>query len=421
MFLFRIKIEAFIFVSIGFILVGCDISVSSEQGEGFDDGSNSEFTTSFNESALITHITNNIITPTLNDFDDSLLILNNMMNDYCLQETAFNNGEVSEDIRNTAREAARSEWKAAMLEWQKIEVLLLGPLLENNSALRNKIYSWPQVSTCGVDQDIVFFDNGQINGAPYNITNRTNNRRGLDALEYLLFNDNLDHTCSDNISVLLGWENLTEAQRRELRCAFAREVSSDLMNSSDELLTAWNGNDGFAQSLIGAGDTESLFNTPHDAVNEITDALFYIDSVTKDAKLARPLGLVSNSCNQLVCPEDRESLFANHSLENVQANLQSLRMIFTGEKMGVTETLGFDDFLIEEGYSETANSIIVAIDTALNDIDAYNESLASALNNNVSQVETTHTNVKAITDQLKEDFITQLSLTLPSTSAGDSD
>ena len=51
-------------------------------------------------------------------------------------------------------------------------------LIENN-ALRNRIYSWPNVSTCAVDQDIV-----RAEDANYDIASRTASRKGLDALEY---------------------------------------------------------------------------------------------------------------------------------------------------------------------------------------------------------------------------------------------
>ena len=49
--------------------------------------------------------------------------------------------------------------------------------------------------------------------------------------------------------------------------------------------------------------------------------MFYLDSSTKDAKLATPLGLFANVCGSQACPEAVESLFANNSVANVENNL----------------------------------------------------------------------------------------------------
>jgi len=101
--------------------------------------------------------------------------------------------------------------------------------------------------------------------------------------------------------------------------------------------------------------------------------------------------------------------------------LVGLKVIFTGEVENQTETIGFDDYLISEGEQTLSDEIVQAIDAAIADIDNYQESLASVLETNASQVVTTHEKVRDITSSLKEDFITKLSLTLPSSSAGDND
>src|SRR5690606_8604417 len=87
---------------------------------------------------------------------------------------------------------ARAAWREAMLSWQVLEVFQFGPLASasvtagrdgfQGKGLRDKIYAWPVVARCRVDEQVIgrsFVDSGMdralISG------------RGLYALEALLF------------------------------------------------------------------------------------------------------------------------------------------------------------------------------------------------------------------------------------------
>ncbi|WP_164503474.1 imelysin family protein [Pleionea sediminis] len=409
-------------LSTSLLITACSDNISSTQGDDFNSGNDNDGgPSSFNESALLSHLTNNIITPTFLDFEVTANQLNESVNQYCTIEKQFNAGNATQQERDNQLLETRDIWRQSMVKWQRIEVMQLGPLVENQNLLRNKIYSWPVTSTCAVDQDIVFFNQGNINGEDYNIANRVATRRGLDALEYLLFNTNLNHSCSETTAPQ-GWEGLSDNTKREQRCEFATEVANDIANNTQILLDAWSGENGYANSLLNAADQPgSDFNNVHEAVNRVSDAMFYIDSFTKDAKLAKPLGVFENSCQQNICPENLESQHAQHSLENIHSNLLALKALFTGEVTTHETTTGFDDYLIEEGASLTANNLRTAIDAAIADVEAYQATLKESLENNDVQVRDTHQKVKTITDQLKTDFINQLALELPATSAGDND
>lgn len=410
-------------VSLALFAMGCSDSSSSSAGSQFDDSNSGTQppATGFNEQALVTHLTDNVITPHFESFEELAGELHTVVDSFCQSEQGFNLGSVTEQVRDQQKVAAQDQWKQAMSEWQIIEVMQIGPLAENQNSLRNRIYSWPVVNNCAVDQDVVFFNQGNIGGSPYNIANRTVTRRGLDALEYLLFNTNLDHACSAGTEPD-GWDQLADAQRREQRCAYATEVADDLSNNAQTLLNEWNGADGYATSLRNAStQAGSDFNNVHEAVNRISDGLFYVDTTTKDAKLAIPVGLFENDCQQNACPENLESQFAHHSLENIRSNLIGLKSIFTGEVANSSETIGFDDFLVEEGAESVANNISNAIDNAISNVDLYQVSLNETLLTTPNQAQLTHDQIKVITDQLKTDFINELALQLPASSAGDND
>ncbi len=402
---------------------GCSDSSSGTSGEMFvePDNDNDDGSSSFDEFELVSHITNNVISPAFESFNTVANEFESAVSQYCISEQAFLDGSISEQERSDNKAAAQQAWRNAMGQWQKIEVMQIGPLAVSNGLLRNKIYSWPTTNSCAVDQDVVFFNQGEINGTPYDIRNRVVTRKGLDAAEYLLFVENLNHSCDMNTAPA-GWDALSDNERSIQRCEFVEEIAGDIITSTQELLNEWNGNSGYAQSLLNAANEPgSDFDDVHQAVNRITDGLFYVDAVTKDAKLAIPSGIASNQCGQNPCPEDVESVYANHSIENIRNNLLSLQTIFTGEVENTTSEIGFDDFLVDVGAETTATNINNAINNALNNLDSYEVSLSQTLVDDPNQVQLTHEQVKAITDQMKTDFINELVLNLPASSAGDND
>ncbi len=395
------------------LLSGCNQDSSSSAGEDYNQKKDTD--TEFNQLAMITHLTDNVITPTFENFLSQAQQQSTSVTEYCSAEQAFAKQEIDQQTLTTAHDAAQGQWRATMDIWQQAELMLLGPLKDDDGALRNKIYSWPTVNSCGVDYDVVYFLDGTVNGKPYDITLRTPSRKGLAALDYLLFNPNLAHSC-DITAAPPTWDNLTPTEQKIARCNFASEVAKDITNNATTLLDLWTAADGYANKLKQAGSTGSEFETEHDAVNRISDVMFYLDSSTKDGKLAEPLGLVVNECGAQACPEAVESKYSAHSLINILNNLIGFEKLLTG-----SEGQGFAEYLNDVGDEETANAMTSDISNAISAINAYEQSLAETLANNPSQVEQTHADVKKVTDKLKTDFINSLALELPKTSAGDND
>ena len=395
------------------LLSGCNESTSSDAGADY--GNQDNTTSDFDQKALIANLVDGVITPT---FEQFVSVSNQQISDinaYCTAASAFEQDSSDNTSLTQASDTAQQSWRNTISVWQQVEMMQLGPLLNDDGALRNKIYSWPVTSRCGVDLDVVSFENNDINGVPYDITSRTPARKGLVALEYLLFNPSFEHSCTGTVTPA-GWDNRTDDDRRVARCEFAAEAAKDINHNAQQLLIQWSGDDGYGTSLKQAGETGSSFATVHEAVNKLSDALFYIDSVTKDGKLATPLGLFANSCGTSVCVEDVESPIAKHSIENITRNLEALDALFSGK-----EGLGFDDYLIDENDADTATALRDRIATALANSRSYQASLADTLVNDEDKVTSTHNDVKAVTDKLKNEFINSLALELPQTSAGDND
>ncbi|MGB0894150.1 MAG: imelysin family protein [Parashewanella sp.] len=390
-------------------LMGCGESTSSSSGKDFNKPT--ENTTDFNEKALLTDLVDKVITPTFTRFNDKAKIHSQDVAQFCVQQKALLSGNIEQSAFDTAKQTAQNSWNEAIGVWQQAELMQLGPLLDNDKLIRDRIYSWPNVNSCAVDYDVMFFRNGSVNGAPYDITRRLPSRKGLAALEYLLFNDNLDDSCKSASPE--GWANLPDNQKKIARCEFATEVAKDLSNNASNLVTAWNS---YAPTLKQTGTTDNPFKNDHEAVNHISDAMFYLDKSTKDGKLGKPLGLQVNTCGAEACPEDVESKFAEKSLSHIINNLRGFDRLLQGES-----GIGFTAYLNDVGAKDTADSMVANIQQAISNAEAYQTSLKKALETNTEQVSETHGKVKAVTDTLKTDFINRLALELPKTSAGDND
>ncbi|AZZ97723.1 imelysin family protein [Pseudoalteromonas sp. R3] len=446
-------------VAIGLALSGCGESTSSSAGPGYkqatntddnqDTGNDNQDTGNdnqdssnggsdtpdsgqdnnqgtFSQQKLIANLTDNVFTPTFQQFANKASAQPDIVKAYCDLETAFDptlSDEAAKAARDEALLAAQNSWKETMVSWQHAELMIVGPLLADDKALRKDIYSWPDTNYCNVDQDVAYFAQGNINGVPYDISKRSDKRRGLDALEYLLFNNNLDHSCSAAAAgnILAQWNTQDEQQRRSMRCQYAVEASKDLKETAERLMFEWAGDQGYAAKLKNAGASGSEFATVTEAVNRISDALFYMTEELKDYKLATPLGLFANQCGTEVCPEAVESRYAKHSIENIQANIAAFEQIFLGQGTDSEDTIGFDDFLDNQSASQTKDVMIQGIANAKAATAALNDNLQQALNEDTAGVTNTHAKVKDVTDQLKNDFIQKLALELPKTSAGDND
>jgi uncharacterized protein len=374
-------------------------------GPGTPDG----MEVSFDRRAMLTDLADNVLVPTFQAFDARAGELDAAVEAWCAAL-----GTAGAD---DARDAARAAWREAMTVWQRAEVMQVGPLAMNDGAPRDRIYSWPVVSTCAVDKDVDIY---RLDPDAYDFTSRPVNRRGLDALEHLLFAPTLDHSCTE-ATAPVGWNDLPDADRLAARCAYAQLVVPDLDAAAGELVAAWEG--GYRDALVTAGAGSSTFASAHEAVNVISDAMFYIYEMTRDMKLGEPAGISPNICStvQEPCFEELESGAADFSREAVVANLEAFQMLFTGDGPTVTGGQSFDDFLRAVGATDLATMMEADIAAALTAARAIPGSIEQALTSDYQSIVDAHAAVKAITDQLKSQFLTVLALNIPDGAAGDND
>ena len=306
---------------------------------------------------------------------------------------------------DTLRDDTRTAWLEAMEAWQVVEVHQLGPTASSLTAaggqdLRDEVYSWPTINPCRVDQETVrevygnnsFFDDNVVNVY------------GLDTLEHLLW-AGADNVCPPQVDINTDgtWDDLGADGVRANRAAYAAAVADRVSADIARLTSAW---DDFEPALTEASDP---YESPNEALNDVYDALFYLELRTKDAKLAEPLGLrdCTADCAELV--ETRASASGGRW---IAANLTGFRTLFAS---------GMGDLLVEKGHADVRDDVLAALDVADAAAAELPPDLESAILDDDPRVLAAHDALVDLADLVKGDVATVLSLQIPSEAAGDAD
>lgn len=311
---------------------------------------------------------------------------------------------------------AQLQWANTMAAWQVLEVMQLGPSGSSLSAiagedLRDEIYSWPTINPCLIDQETVYSDWDSDSYFSENLVNAY----GMDALEHLMFSG-LDNTCPGQVDINSegSWDALGDDGVWSNRAAFATALTAQISVQTDDLIQRWSA-DGEDFSGQLALTSESPYASEQEALNAIYDALFYLETVTKDRKLGVPLGYHPD-CGESLCADEVENLTSGVGGQSIAANLEGFELLFTGG-----DGVGFDDLLVELGHGDLAEQVTADLQAAHALAIAIDTPLDEMVTDSTADVEALYAAVKSVTDLLKGDLATILALTIPSEAAGDND
>jgi predicted lipoprotein len=317
-------------------------------------------------------------------------------------------------------DTARKAWREAMQVWQRNETLQVGPAsadtMTGGQSLRDQIYAFPSLNRCAIDANLV--DEAYAND-PF--SKLLVNQRGLGALEYLLFHDGSSNACpaASRINDDGSWAALSASELEARRAAYAAEAGQEVLARAEALVEAWAVDGGnFRETLVDTGSSNPFFGSQQVAFNAINEALYYVELDVKDKKLGAPLA-VSVPCIG-PCTDLVESRFARVSTDNLRENLIGTRKLFAGCGPQYSG-LGFDDWLVNVGRPDLAESMSDALQGAQEAIDALDPLLEDAIASNPAKARAVYDAIKVFTDLLKSDFITTLNLEPPAASIGDND
>jgi len=311
------------------------------------------------------------------------------------------------------RAAMQTAWIDAMTAWQAADTMQIGAAgsslkVVGGKDIRDEIYSWPLTNRCLVDQRTArlefgsetFFDDTLINSY------------GFDALEVLIFSTPYEHSCPSQVLSDSLWEDLGEDGVAQARADYAVVVSDHILDDITRIEMDWE--DNFRADLASAGQSDSSFTSDLAGVNAVFDALFYLETTVKDKKLGWPLGL--SDCGVDDCSTKIETPIAGGSQLWVAANLEGFRSLYTGG-----ESLGMYDLLVAVGEQSLADEVLLNLDEADQVLATLTGPLDETLATDPDALVAAHAAVKKITDLLKSDIATVLTLQVPLEAAGDND
>jgi len=311
----------------------------------------------------------------------------------------------------------RDGWVQSMIIWQKLEMMQIGPQASSLTAvggedIRDELYSWPSsVNPCRVDQvtaDESYLDEDFI-------TANLVNAYGMDAMGHLLFAGS-ESACPSQVDPVANgaWDALGEDGIRSHRLAYAEVLLNHIFSQSLELLKAWEADEGNFSGKLARTSEDTPYSSNEEALSAVFDALFYLDTHTRDLKLGTPLGL--HDCDEERCPDDVEHRLSESSLLMIEGNINGFSVLFHGG-----DGVGLDDVLESVGHGDLAEQISTDIEEALEALAAIEEPLSTALEEDPSSVQSLYAEVQQITDALEGDLATVLSLQIPEEAAGDND
>lgn len=397
------------------LLTACGGSSGGSTSDACNDLNSSVFSCDIMLNDLITEG----VTPIVQKFATAVASLNTELTSYC--------GETGNTDKLTSAENA---WSAVMQPLQQLQVMKFGPNISSSNGLLS-FYDWESANAYNIDIAIAknsLFDQVGLSNS--------DNEKDLVALEYIIFAPGEVQTYSDpgkeNENVFEWRDGKSPDQIQQNRCDYAMLITADLEIRTASLLSQWQGFELSSQS-----------SSKQVAANQVAEALFYLDKITKDIKIKAVLPQADDNTSNFKA-SGLESQFAHQSKEAILNNLLGVKTILTLNDSDDSKT-AINDYLKAAGQQAVADKMVVALDDAIANTNSIGTDIYTAVNNATSANEASCTSyssgsleyvdaasdierfcalqhsVKKVTDELKGDFTFLTSFTVPASASGDND
>ncbi len=387
------------------LFMGC--SESSNQGDkGLEQGDP--------ELELLTHLTTNLIKPSLTEMVTEAKSLQSQVNQAC------------ESDQGVATEQLQATWEKMMGAFHYSEVFLYGPLLidevdqvDDENRIKEGIYSLQKPE----DQaGLIEFAIEDASLDPENYVLEANpTYLGMDAIEYILF------------EILSG---RPELKKTDLECGYLKLVNQDLLDKLSIVESQYSEKvDQPLQTAEGRTQVRKYL----DGINK--GVISFSDKVLKDRKMAVPLGKTIKDANGqdkvFDCEQgvDCHKKFMEHqysgfTVGSLQSSLQALSDAFLGVENGVTKSYSYDQFIRRRmGKTQKATAISTVpkgVKSVLGQFKTghdYVESVGAydGSDNTQNTAFLAYSVLRTFTTWLKKDFIVEMNAELPGSVQGDTD
>ena len=229
-----------------------------------------------------------VFAPAYADLKSMAKALDEAVGDYC-------------DAPSEDHGSLEDAWREAMLAWQHVQHIAVGPIEAGDRRFRLQFYpDNNEIVERDVDQALA----GTDSLTESVIANRSVGIQGLPALEYLFFE--------------IG--GLHAADNGPRRCELARAVAANVSTIAGEVADPWAEGGAFIDDFVNA---EGDFMERDDVLVAILEALGAHAEFIGDRKL-RPAINASDD-------QSLESHYAHHSAENIEANIEGFEDMFESD------------------------------------------------------------------------------------------
>ena len=357
-------INYFILIILSLFIFSCEPDEPGNEDEIFD---------GFNRTELLTNWADNIIIPSYNAFNSSLIVLQEDINNFISSPST------------TSLTIASDSWLASYKLWQHIEMYDIG--LAEVINYKGKMNIYP------TDVDLINFN---IDSENFNINNNNNfAARGFPAIDYLLHGMFVDH---DN--------TINTFNSNPSYSTYLIELVNSMCDNTNLIINDWsNYRDIFINS------TE---NTATSAINKMTnDFIFYFEKGFRANKIGIPAGVFSDD----ILPTTVEAYYKRDvsKLLALEA-LLAIKNFFQGKYYNY-EIMGssfesYLNYLPVSSQNNLTQEILLEFEEAENQLSLLNNDFVSQLETNPVQMLYAYDAVQLLVVSFKVDMLQSLSISV---------
>ncbi len=328
--------------------------------------------TSFDKQALLVNLSDQIILPNYQNFQNNLKALNQAFDNYSIAASP------------SGIDSLRTLFHLVYSSYQHISLYEFGPA--EQVVIRNNFNVFP-VDTIQVNDNIL--------SGSYDLNAVSNfDAKGLPALDFLLFGNQLSSA-----------ETHIYIQASQNRKKYIKDLILDMTTKINSVIDGW---EAYREIFINSLSTDVSSSIGY-LVNQLNFELDYI----KNAKVGIPLGKKTLG---IIIPGSCEAYYSERSLDYIKESVKALESLYLGKRINGNNQMGFDDYLdhLKVGHNGgTLNgSIKSQFEMVYAKLDAIMSPLSQQIISNPSEVDAAYIELVKLLVLLKTDMPSSLGVVI---------
>lgn len=389
----------------------------------------------FTLNKLLANVGVFVVSPLVSQLNQNIDSFSHGLDQYCAALSVMET--IDKEDLDVLKKPLQEQWIDSMRVFHQLELMKFGPATDPSSTAVDSIYTFTGEDKCRVDLQLLQVQRGRF--PRFDVINNYS-VRGFDAIEPLIFGDPDISRCTRTNRQLDNFFARPLIERENVACLYMQHITKDMVQKGVELNDAWSESKGrYAFKMLKNKEKATI-----EVVNQVSQALFALDTVIKDVKVSYPAGFeirindVIQKCPAAACPDSREHPYSELSLESLYYSILGFKHLFTGTNVYSDEDgYGFDDLLRTRGFKKLASQMIEHTESLLTTLEKLNkETTLKDLLKDYSQDECQQTDSKnrvveacalvwdlrKVTNLLKNEYLVALSeLSAPRNASGDND